>query len=267
MARPRVVPLRSGGIGGIAGRRGELAAVRRRLESGTGCCWSPARRGSEDPAGRHGGGLGPRACSWRGVRAGRCRPRCRCSRSPTSLRAVVPGRRRPVVQGGSRRLPDYVRASLRRLLPELEEPRRRRRCPTMTGGDNSCSPRSVRRWPRLTTSRPLAVLRRGPALGRRDDPGPARAPAEPDRALPLVGTYRLDDPTVPAPRAGTGSRGSDGCRGWTRLALGPLTRDGTGRAAGPAGRSPAGPGWVDKVYRRAAGKPLFTEQLAPRGRG
>jgi hypothetical protein len=45
------------------------------------------------------------------------------------------------------------------------------------------------------------------------------------------------------------------------LVLQPLTRDGTvEQLALLAGHQPD-PGWVDQIYRRAAGQPLFTEQL------
>ncbi len=154
----------------------------------------------------------------------------------------------------------YVSASLRRLLPELDlimdapdEPDdewSRQRLFTAVGstlvGLAALRPLAVviedLHWADTTTLDLLEhLLTTGPGV-------------------PVVGTWRRDDPTVPAPT-----------REWfarvrrlpvvDELALGPLTRDGTAeQLALLTGEHPDAAS-VDRIHRRTAGQPLFTEQL------
>ncbi len=91
----------------IAGRRAELAAVRRHLESGTGLLLVTGEAGIGktrlvDTAATSARRATP---SWRGVRACRCRPRCHCSRSPTSCARCT----RWITASGSRRVSPSAR--------------------------------------------------------------------------------------------------------------------------------------------------------------
>ena len=78
--------------------------------------------------------------------------------------------------------------------------------------------------------------------------------------VPLLGTWRLDDETTPAATT----------QWWTRvrrlhtvasLPLYPLSREETTVQLELLGR-PTDREYVDRIYRRSAGQPLFTEQLA-----
>ena len=79
--------------------------------------------------------------------------------------------------------------------------------------------------------------------------------------LPVVGTWRQDDPSVPVLTLDWFAR----VRRLPivdELALGPLTRDGTAeQLALLTGERPDAAS-VDRIHRRTAGQPLFTEQLA-----
>ena len=84
--------------------------------------------------------------------------------------------------------------------------------------------------------------------------------------LPLVGTYRLDDPTVPAPIRDWLAR-IRRLPGVDELALGPLTRDGTAEQLALLAGVQPDPAWVDKVYRRAAGSAAVHRAARRSGRG
>ena len=84
--------------------------------------------------------------------------------------------------------------------------------------------------------------------------------------LPVVGTWRKDDPTVPAPVHDWLSR-VHRLPAVGELALGPLTRDGTAEQLALLTGAAPDPASVDRIYRRTAGQPLFTEQLAAQADG
>ena len=155
----------------------------------------------------------------------------------------------------------YVSASLRRLLPELDlivdapaEPDdewSRQRLFTAVGstlaGLAALRPLAVviedLHWADATTLDLLEhLLTTGPGL-------------------PVVGTWRQDDPTVPVPTLDWFARVRR-LPVVDELALGPLTRDGTAeQLALLTGERPDAAS-VDRIHRRTAGQPLFTEQLA-----
>ena len=179
------------------------------------------------------------------ARACRCRPTCRCCRSPTCCG------RRTTVDGGrwlKEALADcapYVAGSLQRLLPELEPRRRRRR------------PRRTTSWSRQrlfgavgATLSALAVAAsargaaRGPALGRLGHPRPGRAPAAARRRRPGPGHLAPRRPGHARADTASGGRGCGGCRRCATLdpAAAEPRRD--RRAARAAGRPErADPAW------------------------
>ena len=85
-------------------------------------------------------------------------------------------------------------------------------------------------------------------------------------AVPVLGTWRLDDPATPEHTS----------RWWMRvqrlptvtsLALHPLSRDETAEQVELLVAGRADPGLVDRIHRRSEGQPLFTEQLAAQADG
>ena len=79
-------------------------------------------------------------------------------------------------------------------------------------------------------------------------------------ALPVVSTWRQEDPIVPAPALEWLTRVRR-MREVDELALRPLTRDGTAEQMEMLTGEQPEPAWLDQIHRRAAGQPLFTEQL------
>ena len=79
----------------------------------------------------------------------------------------------------------------------------------------------------------------------------------------LVGTWRLDDSTLPEPTRDWWQR-MRRLRDTTTLELRPLDRHQTAEQIEQLGVAPE-PGLVDRVYARSGGRPLFTEQLAVHG--
>jgi tetratricopeptide (TPR) repeat protein len=81
-------------------------------------------------------------------------------------------------------------------------------------------------------------------------------------AIPLLGTWRLDDPSVRPPVQEWWARAS---RTAEVVELGPLTRDETaGQLELLTGSSPSASD-VERIHARTLGLPLFTEQLAAAG--
>ena len=79
--------------------------------------------------------------------------------------------------------------------------------------------------------------------------------------VPILGTWRLDDPSTPAATR----------EWWARvqrlptvrtLTLGPLSRDETAEQLELLAAGKVGPDLVERIHHRSAGQPLFTEQLA-----
>ena len=79
--------------------------------------------------------------------------------------------------------------------------------------------------------------------------------------LPVVGTWRQGDPTVPAPTLEWFTRVRR-LAAVSELALGPLSREGTAEQLALLSGEQPDPASVDRIHRRTAGQPLFTEQLA-----
>ena len=251
------------GCAGAAGR----GDGRRRRASSAGCGWPRAVPGRDappgtadrgpqgragrrtpPPRGRHRAAAGHRrgrhraSPAWSTPRRARrptifvaigCVPapvdrRCRCCRSPTSCASIYESDDGQWITEALADCPPYVRGLAGRLLPELDQLATHRPAPDDDWWRQRLFSAVGTTLGALAALRPLAVLRRGPALGRRDHPRPARAPAEPRaRAVPVVGTWRLDDPTVPSADPRLARRGYGGCRRWTTSRLGPLTRDET----------------------------------------
>ena len=158
----------------------------------------------------------------------------------------------------------YVSASLRRLLPELDlvvevstEPDdewSRQRLFTAVGSTLAG----------LTALRPLAVVVEDlhwadamtlDLLEHLLTTGPGVA---------IVGTWRQDDPSVPPPTLEWFARVRR-LPVVDELALGPLTRDGTAEQLALLTGDRPDAASVDRIHRRTAGQPLFTEQLVAQG--
>ncbi|HET6940512.1 MAG TPA: AAA family ATPase, partial [Nocardioides sp.] len=81
--------------------------------------------------------------------------------------------------------------------------------------------------------------------------------------IPVLGTWRTEDETVPEPSTQWLTRVRR-MPSVTVLALGPLTRDQTAKQLALLG---AGPERLDTIHARSQGQPLFTEQLAAHAEG
>ena len=243
----------------IAGRRAELAAVRRHLGSGTGLLLVTGEAGIgktrlvDTAAG---------AASSIFVARGACRPlSTQVPLLPVTdvLRSVYRVDDGQWIKEGLAECPPYVPASLRRLLPELDEPGTaavpdddwwRQRLFSAVGSALAA----------LATSRSLAVLVEDLHWADATTRDLIEYLLSGGPGLPLVGTYRLDDPTVPAAVWDWLAR-IRRLSGVDELVLHPLTRDGTAEQLALLAGDQPDPAWVDRIYRRAAGQPLFTEQL------
>ena len=243
----------------IAGRRAELAAVRSHLGSGTGLLLVTGEAGIgktrlvDTAAG---------AASSIFVARGTCRPlSTQVPLLPVTdvLRSVYRVDDGQWIKEGLAECPQYVPASLRRLLPELDEPGTaavpdddwwRQRLFSAVGSALAA----------LATSRPLAVLVEDLHWADATTRDLIEYLLSGGPGLPLVGTYRLDDPTVPAAVWDWLAR-IRRLSGVDEVVLHPLTRDGTAEQLALLTGDQPDPAWVDRIHRRAAGQPLFTEQL------
>jgi len=157
--------------------------------------------------------------------------------------------------------PPYVSDSLRRLLPELDQPA-------------DTAPVLDDEWWRqrlfsavgttlgtLTTVRPLAVLVEDLHWADSTTLDLLEHMVTRDPGVAVVGTWRLDDPAT----------GSETDQWFTRvrrlssvalLELAPLDRPETAGQLEILLHRPADPDMLDRIYRRSRGQPLFTEQLA-----
>ncbi|HEU5035415.1 MAG TPA: AAA family ATPase [Nocardioides sp.] len=244
---------------GIAGRRSELAAVRRHLERGAGMLLVIGEAGIGksrlvDAAAD--------AATGTFVARGACLPlSSQVPLLPVSdvLRAVLEVDRGRRLAQALADCPPYVGASLRRLLPELDE-----LVPVVDEPDDEW-------WRQRMFSAVGAVLRElasvSPVALLVEDLHWADATTLDllehllSRSSPrLVATYRREDPLTPGPT-----------REWlarvrrlpavTTLGLGPLSRAESAVQVELLGVS-ATPAQLDRIHRRSAGLPLFTEHLA-----
>jgi hypothetical protein len=156
--------------------------------------------------------------------------------------------------------PTYVPAVLRRLLPELEEAADA----LMVFDDDWWRQRLfsavATTWAALAAARPLAVLVEDLHWADSTTLDLLEHLLTAGPGLPLVGTWRQDDPTVPIPVLDWVTR----VRRLSvvdELVLHPLTRDGTAQQLTLLTGDDPDPASVDRIYRRTAGQPLFTEQL------
>ena len=164
--------------------------------------------------------------------------------------------------------PDYVRSAAPLLLPELAEP-------DASGGrddEASASPRLFSAVSLLLAAlcrrRPMALLIEDLHWADSASLDLLEYLVAHQHPVPMVATFRMDDPTVrAAPR-----------EWFTRvvraptvrlLELAPLSREETAQQISLLrhGSGAPEPGLVDQIYQRSLGQPLFTEQLAVHAAG
>jgi tetratricopeptide (TPR) repeat protein len=244
----------------IAGRRAELTALRRHLDTGTGLLLVTGEAGVgktrlvDTAAGFAGGTF---------VARGACLPlSTQVTLLPVTdvLRSIYVVDQGQWIKEALGECPPYVPAPLRRLLPELDQPA-------------DAAPALDDDWWRqrlfsavgtilgtLTTLRPLAVLVEDLHWADSTTLDLLEHLLTAGTGLPLVGTWRQDDPTVPVPVLDWLVRVRR-LSGVDELVLRPLTRDGTAEQLALLTGEDPDPASVDRIYRRTAGQPLFTEQL------
>ena len=242
----------------IAGRKDELRAVRRHLDSGSGLLLVTGEAGIGKTR------LVSTAAAPAGtlVATGSCLPLS--SEVPLlpiadvlrSVHAVDDGRWLKEALG---ECAAYVPGSLRRLLPELEptglsEPEdqwSRQRLFTAVEATLTA----------LARTRPFAVLIEDLHWADTATLDLVEHVVARHGDVPVVGTYRLDDATTPTNTVDWFAR-IRRAPGVDSLELAPLTRDETAEQLALLSPSPPAPELVDRIHRRSAGQPLFTEQLA-----
>ena len=243
----------------IAGRRAELAAVRRHLESGAGLLLVSGEAGigktrlvttaADTPA--------------TFVAAGSCLPlSAEVPLLPVAdlLRSVHETDDGQWLKEALADCPVYVSASLRRLLPELD-----RLVEAPTEPEDEWSRQRLFSavgavFTALGASRPLAVLIEDLHWADTATLDLLEHLLARGLTVPFVGTWRSEDPATPT-----------GTIEWltrirrlpmvTELTLGPLDRDQSIEQLVMLG-APATANDVDRIFRRSRGLPLFTEQLA-----
>ena len=245
----------------IAGRRVEVAALRRHLETGTGLLLVTGEAGIGKSRLVDSVAYGATDIF---VARGACLPlSTQVPLLPITdvLRSIHVVDQGQWIREALSECPPYVSASLGRLLPELGQPA-------------DTAPVLDDEWWRqrlfsavgttlgtLTRLRPLAVLVEDLHWADSNTLDLLEHLLTAGPGLPVVGTWRQDDPTVPVPVLDWVARVRR-LSGVDELVLHPLTRDGTAeQLALLTGVDPA-PASVDRIYRRSAGQPLFTEQLA-----
>jgi tetratricopeptide (TPR) repeat protein len=243
----------------IAGRRDELAAVRRHLESGTGLLLVTGEAG----IGKTTLVTAAARTTDTFVAAGRCLPLS--TQVPLMPVVDVLGAIRGV--DGSRwfgealaQCPPYVAASLGVLLPELGV--------AATETDDFARQRMLTSIASVVAAlaevRPLAILVEDLHWADASTLDVLEHLLAHVGSARVLATYRSDDPDVPRAtldriarlRRGPGRRSCD---------LGPLDRSATRDQLTLALGRPPEPGLVDRIQARTRGHPLFTEQLATTG--
>ena len=256
-----------GGTSGppIAGRRAELPAIRRHLETGTGLLLITGEAGIGKTR------LVTTAASLAStstfVAAGSCLPLS--SEVPLLPIADVLEEAFEVDDGqwvkeALADCPPYVTASLRRLLPALDQ-----------NLDVPVEPDDAWSRQRLFTAvgavltvlgdlRPLAVLVEDLHWADSATLDLLEHLLTRGRAGSLVGTWRSDDHTTPEAVVDWLTRVRR-LPSVSELPIGPLDRDETTEQLDLLGVGPFTAGEVDSIFRRSLGHPLFTEQLAAQG--
>ncbi len=242
----------------IAGRRTEVAAVRRHLERGNGLLLVVGEAGMGKSTVVENAAAGTDTF----VATGRCLP---LSTQVPLLPVVDVLREVYAVEEGAwlaQVLADtapYVIDSLRLLLPELD------RVPSDGSHSNGAAARQRlftavgTVWSGLASTRTFAVLLED--LHWADDAtlDLVEHLAASGADLALAGTWRVDDPATSVEKLEWWTRVR---RLATTLELPPLSRLETGEQLTLLSAVPPTPEQVNQIYRRTLGQPLFTEQLA-----
>jgi tetratricopeptide (TPR) repeat protein len=245
----------------IAGRRDELAVVCRHLETGTGLLLVTGEAG----IGKTKLVSTAAATTPAFVATGHCLPLS--TEVPLlpiadALREIHQADRGAWLEEALGQCPPYVASSLSRLLPEIVPTR---------GPDPEDDWSRQRLFTAVATLLPVLGARSHVALLIEDlhwaDTSTLDLLAHllsRDPGVPLVGTWRLDDPDTPAThrewrerieRAGNARVLDLAALSWEETAE--LLRHFTGRDVDTS--------YVDRIHGRSVGQPLFTEQLASQG--
>ncbi|GAA2142327.1 helix-turn-helix transcriptional regulator [Nocardioides koreensis] len=253
---------RSPTIARIAGRRTELTAVRRHLETGTGLLLVTGEAGM----GKTGLVATAAAVGSDGfVATGMCLPLA----SEVPLLPVADVLRTVHQSDGGHWLDKalsqcapYVAGSLSLLVPELAE------WETPVPGDDWARQRLFAAVEtvvqQLSEERGLALLIEDLHWADTATLDLLEHLVNRDPAVPIVGTWRLDDPTVERPNAEWFNRVRR-IPAVTTLTLTPLSHDETRDQLTLLTGQVPGAAFVDSIHQRTQGHPLFTEQLSAHG--
>jgi hypothetical protein len=248
----------------IAGRRAEVAAVRHHLETGAGLLLVTGEAGIGKTR-----LVETAALSTQGLFVARGSALPLSAQVPLltitdALRSIYQVDDGQWLKEVLADCPSYVPVALCRLLPELDETVE---APVVQDDEmwrQRLFAAVASTWAGLSATRPLAVLVEDLHWADSTTLDLLEHLLTVGQGIPIVGTWRRDDLTVPSE-----------VRDWLarvrrlprvdELALGPLTRDGTAEQLALLTREQPEPAMVDRIYRRTAGQPLFTEQLVAHG--
>ncbi|MET1059478.1 MAG: AAA family ATPase [Nocardioides sp.] len=245
----------------IAGRQHELRVVRRHLEGGTGLLAVTGEAGMGKT--RLVGAASTLAAGSTFVAAGSCLPLS--SQVPLlpvadALRAAYDVDDGQWVKEAVADCAPYVAGSLSRVLPELDLALGAPIAPDDEWARQRLFGAIEATLSALASLRPLAVLLEDLHWADSATLDLVEHLLAGRVAVPVLGTWRLHDPTTPEPTA----------EWWTRvqrlptcatLDLKPLSRAETAEQVGLLVTGPADPDLVDRIHHRSQGQPLFTEQL------
>ena len=245
----------------IAGRKPELALVRRHLEEGTGLLLVTGEAGMGKT--RLVSTASTLMAGSTFVAAGSCLPLS--SQVPLLpitdlLRAAYEVDDGQWVKDALTDSAPYVAGSLQRLLPELDLVLGSPPAPDDEWSRQRLFGAIERTLTALASHRPVAVLLEdlhwadSTTLDLVEHLLARRVP------VPVVGTWRLDDPATPVVTTQWWSR-VQRLSTCTILSLQPLDREATAEQVALLGVGQGDPGLVDRIHRRSQGQPLFTEQL------
>ncbi len=158
-------------------------------------------------------------------------------------------------------LPAYVAGSLGRLLPELEPAPEAHSRPDDAWARQRLFAAVETTLAALAVRRPLAVLIEDLHWADSTTLDLLEHALQRGPGLPVLATYRLDDPTT-RPLAAEWRLRAQRLPQVDALVLGPLDRDETGEQLALLTGSPADAATLDRIHARSGGQPLFTEQLA-----
>jgi hypothetical protein len=248
----------------IAGRRAEVTAVCRHLETGAGLLLVTGEAGIGKSR-----LVETAALSTNGLFVARGSALPLSAQVPLlpitdALRSVYQADDGEWLKGALADCPSYVPVVMRRLLPELDEAVEG---PAVQDDDlwrQRLFSAVASAWTALAATRPIAVLVEDLHWADSTTLDLLEHLLTVGQGIPIVGTWRRDDLAVRSEVKDWLSR----VRRLPRVAelgLGPLNRDGTAeQLALLTGELPE-PATVDGIYRRTAGQPLFTEQLVAYG--